>query len=188
MGEPIPCPFVYANRKSCSGHIIRIETYKADAEWVLQEDGTWSFGLIPLTHYHLFCSEKGNHAGYVGPDNEQMKFRANELGGELAEIVFGEGTNTDIGKTLKDACAVLEEPPPKGQNNIQQKGMLDSLLPEGITRDNVTSTDLDEVIARLDGLAEWHFRQAKAWRRISHITFTQGTEAVIKNKRSGDAD
>ncbi|MFC1629561.1 hypothetical protein ACFL3H_10690 [Gemmatimonadota bacterium] len=117
-----------------------------------------------------------------------MKYWSKELGGELSEIVFGAGTSTDIGRTLKDACAVLDEPPPRDQIRIQQKGMLDSLLPEGITRDNLSSADLDKVIGKIDGLAEWHLRQAKAWRRISHITFTQGTEAVIKNKQSGDTD
>jgi hypothetical protein len=29
----IPCPFVYANGRACSGHAVRFESYKADLTW-----------------------------------------------------------------------------------------------------------------------------------------------------------
>jgi len=70
----IPCPYVYKGGKPCTGHIIRIEGYKADISWALQEVGTWQFSVgQPRSHYHLFCSEKGNHAGFGRTDAESMK-------------------------------------------------------------------------------------------------------------------
>lgn len=89
MAKKIPCPFVYANGKRCTGQVVKIETYKADLEWKLQDDGTWHFLHGPLTHYHLFCSEKSNHAGYIGPDSDQLKFYADQLPDEVADVVFG---------------------------------------------------------------------------------------------------
>ena len=72
--ETVPCPFVYASGKHCTGHVTRVEVYKADLSWDLQHDGTWKFEWgRPRSHFHLFCSAKGNHAGYRSSDNEQMK-------------------------------------------------------------------------------------------------------------------
>jgi hypothetical protein len=72
----IPCPFVYANGKRCAGHIVRVEAYKADLSWVLGDDGVWHFSYDwPRSHYHLFCSAKGNHVGFGRPDSEKMKVR-----------------------------------------------------------------------------------------------------------------
>jgi len=178
MPGQIPCPFVYSTGMPCSGHIDRIETYKADAGWILQDDGTWSFYLFPQTHYHLFCSEKGNHAGYLRPDSDQLKYWPNELAGELAEVVEGPGASIDIGKTLQDACDVLSESAPPYQFRVKRKGTLDSLLPEGTNRSNLTSDHLDDLLVKLQQLAEWYFRQGKAWNRIRHIVHTQGTAAI----------
>lgn len=76
----IPCPFVYANGKRCVGHITRVEAYKADLSWNLQPDGVWKFELGQTrSHFHLFCSEKGNHAGYARRDNDQMKVYPDKL-------------------------------------------------------------------------------------------------------------
>lgn len=78
-GNQVPCPFIYANGKKCPGHVVRIEGYKADLEWKLKEEG-WSFGCSsPRSHYHLFCSEKDNHAGVRGSDSEKMKFYYDQL-------------------------------------------------------------------------------------------------------------
>jgi hypothetical protein len=41
----IPCPFVYADGRFCQGHIVRIETYKADLVWEMDETGRWRFDL-----------------------------------------------------------------------------------------------------------------------------------------------
>ncbi len=76
----IPCPFVYANGKSCTGHVVRIEAYKCDIEWTPDTEGR-SRAMIkqPRSHYHLFCSEKDNHAGYGHPDDNRMKFYLGDL-------------------------------------------------------------------------------------------------------------
>jgi hypothetical protein len=41
--ETVPCPFVYASGKRCTGHVTLVEVYKADLSWDLQHDGTWKF-------------------------------------------------------------------------------------------------------------------------------------------------
>jgi hypothetical protein len=83
----VPCPFVYARGKRCTGHIVRVEAYKADLWWDFK-DGRWIFSYgRPRSHFHLFCSEKGNHSGWVGPDNDQMKFYGDQLPDELVEAM-----------------------------------------------------------------------------------------------------
>ena len=52
MSEPvkIPCPFVYARGRRCSGHIVSVEAYKADLLWDFKE-GRWNFSYRgPLSH------------------------------------------------------------------------------------------------------------------------------------------
>jgi len=84
----IPCPFVYAKGKQCTGHIVGIEAYKADIGWTLR-DGEWKFSCgDPRSHYHLTCSLKGNHAGYKGSDSEQLKFYLQDLPEALREVIF----------------------------------------------------------------------------------------------------
>ena len=75
----LECPFVYASDKQCTGRIVRVEAYKADIVWEQSPDGTWEFSWNPRSHFHLFCSEKGNHAGYKKQDDERMKFHFDEL-------------------------------------------------------------------------------------------------------------
>jgi hypothetical protein len=83
----VPCPFVYARGKSCTGHIVRVEAYKADLLWTFK-DGRWSFRFSePRSHFHLFCSEKGNHAGYPRRDSDQLKFYWQHLPEELREVL-----------------------------------------------------------------------------------------------------
>ena len=85
---PIPCPFVYANGKRCTGHIVRVEAYKADLSWGLRDDGRWGFSFgPPRSHYHLFCSEKGNHAGMKREDDSGMKFYYDQLPDEVQAII-----------------------------------------------------------------------------------------------------
>ena len=80
----IPCPFVYANGKRCSGHVTRVEAYKADVTWLQSDDGMWRPEIgAPRSHYHLFCSEKENHAGYAKQDDSRMKFYFDQLPAEL---------------------------------------------------------------------------------------------------------
>ena len=77
----IPCPFVYARGRRCTGHVIRVEAYKADLAWIFNADsGRWEFRWgRPRSHFHLFCSEKGNHAGYPARDSDKMKFYFDQL-------------------------------------------------------------------------------------------------------------
>jgi hypothetical protein len=80
----IPCPFVYAKGKPCSGHIIRVEAYRADLEWSVNDTGEWRLTVSgPRSHYHLFCSEKGNHAGYRRQDDSQLKYYFSQMPDEL---------------------------------------------------------------------------------------------------------
>jgi len=72
-GLLIPCPFVYSTGRKCKGHVIRVEAYKADLAWDMRDDGSWQFGAgAPRSHYHLFCSEKGNHAGVRAQDGVKL--------------------------------------------------------------------------------------------------------------------
>jgi hypothetical protein len=83
-----PCPFIYAKGKKCTGHVVRIEAFKIDVTWQVDDAGQWSFSLgEPRSHYHLYCSEKDNHAGYGRPDSEQMKFYYGDLPPALQEAI-----------------------------------------------------------------------------------------------------
>ena len=86
----IPCPFTYASDKRCDGHVVKIEGYKADLEWEFGDDGRWHFSWEePRSHFHLFCSKRGNHAGIRGADDERMKLFSNELSEDLHAVIFG---------------------------------------------------------------------------------------------------
>ena len=84
--EPIPCPFVYANGKICTGHITRFEMYHARMRWENNEDD-WVFSFQEGTHYHLYCSEKGNHAGFKKGDDYRMKFWYDQLPDEIQSLI-----------------------------------------------------------------------------------------------------
>ena len=74
----IPCPFKYANGKPCTGEVVRVEAYKADLAW-WKHEGSWHFDYgRPRSHFHVFCSEKGNHAG-MRSDDSRMKFYYDQL-------------------------------------------------------------------------------------------------------------
>ena len=83
----IPCPFVYANGRSCTGHVIRIEAYKADLSWNIDAEGRAAFDFQTRSHYHLFCSEKGNHAGIRRQDPATMKFWFDQLPERVQKII-----------------------------------------------------------------------------------------------------
>jgi hypothetical protein len=85
-----PCPYVYAKGKKCMGHIVRIEAFKVDLAWTLGNDGKWTvFVGGPRSHYHLYCSEKGNHAGHGKPDADAMKFYYQSLPPTLQKAISG---------------------------------------------------------------------------------------------------
>lgn len=84
--DPIPCPYVYAKGRRCKGHIVRIEAFKADLEWSMDRNGQWHFACgEPRSHYHLYCSEKGNHAGHRRDDG--IKIFCSELPKEISAVV-----------------------------------------------------------------------------------------------------
>lgn len=93
MSQPtsIPCPFVYATGRVCTGHVMRIEAYKADLTWDIGPDGRAAMSIRPRSHFHIFCSEKGNHAGFRRQDADGMKFFYDQLPEALQQIVDGEG-------------------------------------------------------------------------------------------------
>jgi hypothetical protein len=79
MNHQIPCPFVYANGRPCEGHINRIEAYSATVQWMQRPNGAWVFGWQERSHYHLFCSLKGAHAGMDRTDDPRMKCDGDQL-------------------------------------------------------------------------------------------------------------
>jgi hypothetical protein len=84
MTTQIPCPFVHASGKACAGHVVRVETYKPDLSWRPGDDGRWKLTIeTTRSHFHLFCSEKDNHAGNMRHDSERMKFYWDHLPEEL---------------------------------------------------------------------------------------------------------
>jgi hypothetical protein len=83
----IACPFVYANGRACTGHVVRVEAYKADLTWSADADDTWSFDFRPRSHYHVFCSEKGNHAGFRHQDPNALKFWFDTLPAPIQRIL-----------------------------------------------------------------------------------------------------
>lgn len=100
--DRIACPFIYAKGQACAGHIIRIEAYKADIAWWLDDSGLWRFGFEPRSHYHLYCSEKGNHAGFKRQDDPQMKFHWRELPSEMRSLLEATDPRPSRGLDLQD--------------------------------------------------------------------------------------
>ncbi len=88
----IPCPYVYANSKSCPGRIIRVEAYKADVEWEESEDGKWVLTWDPRSHYHLFCSVKGDHVGPRRRHDPRLKFFRDDLPDKIRALL----DNTEV--------------------------------------------------------------------------------------------
>lgn len=85
----VPCPFVYADGRRCTGHVVRIEAYKADLVWQADEEGRWRFDFQPRSHYHLYCSLKGNHAGFKRQDPFDMKDWLDRLPEALQALITG---------------------------------------------------------------------------------------------------
>ena len=86
---PVPCPFVYADGRHCEGHVVRVEVYKADDAWAFDESKGWSFEFFPRSHFHVFCSEKGNHSGNRRRDDARLKFYFDDLPEPLQHLILG---------------------------------------------------------------------------------------------------
>ena len=85
-GDRIPCPFVYSTGKRCTGHVAKVEAYKADLEWSFDTANGWTFSAgEPRSHYHVFCSEKGNHAGVMRED--ALKLYYSQLPDALKQVI-----------------------------------------------------------------------------------------------------
>ncbi len=83
----IPCPFVYAGGKRCKGHVVAIEAFRVDLRWNKTPQG-WTFNRgQPRSHYHVYCSEKGNHAGHARDDSSQLKLHPSEMSPELLKLI-----------------------------------------------------------------------------------------------------
>jgi hypothetical protein len=84
FGSEIQCPFVYATGKRCEGEVVRIERYHVTAVW---EPPTWQVGVHDVgTHFHVFCSLKGDHTGTRG--RSRLRYLGTELPKELQRIVY----------------------------------------------------------------------------------------------------
>src|SRR3954465_11204730 len=86
MGK-IPCPIVYATGEACGGYIDRVAIFKADVEWTKGPNDAWLVDWSPRFHYHLFWSERGNHAGVKKYDDNRMKFFYRDLPEEVKRLV-----------------------------------------------------------------------------------------------------
>jgi hypothetical protein len=76
QGEP--CPYVYAKYEFKP---LKPISHRGD-------DEKWSFEAgQPRSHYHLYCSEKDNHAGYAWPD--AMKYYCQDLPPSLQKVIVG---------------------------------------------------------------------------------------------------
>ena len=78
---------MYADGRRCSGYVVRIEAYKADLAWTVRPQSGWSLNLRLRSHFHVFCSRKGNHAGLRRHDASTMKFYYDQLPEALRRIV-----------------------------------------------------------------------------------------------------
>ncbi len=78
------CPFTYSDGRHCDGYITEIKIIKANLTVNLTVDNEISKTDIDTRyHVHLHCSEKGNHAGYMRQDPEQMKVWWSDLPREV---------------------------------------------------------------------------------------------------------
>jgi len=67
---------------------VRIELYKADLTWDADAASRWRFGFRQRSHYHLFCSEKGNHARRPSPGSDRHEVSGlDQLPGPIRRII-----------------------------------------------------------------------------------------------------
>ena len=74
MASAIPCPFVYANGKHCTGTVRLARAYgpARGRNYVERDD---------VRKYRLWCSEKDDHAGSVSSSagKDRMEFYPGQL-------------------------------------------------------------------------------------------------------------
>jgi hypothetical protein len=70
----LPCPFVYADGRKCSGHVYRARAYGP-------KRGNWIVAREDVRKYRMWCSEKDDHAGAVSSlaTKHRMEFYPDQL-------------------------------------------------------------------------------------------------------------
>jgi hypothetical protein len=59
-----------------------------DIKYSPDDNGNWCVAIgQPRSHYHLFCSEKGNHSGYSRSDDSRMNFYLGDLPKTLLSVM-----------------------------------------------------------------------------------------------------
>lgn len=69
----------------------RVEAFHADLYWSIGANAKWRFQFRTRSHFHLSCSEKGNHAGTRERDDERMVFRGDRLPPGVEAIINATG-------------------------------------------------------------------------------------------------
>ena len=89
-----PCPYVYPSGSGCGGRVVKVEAFNADLRWSLDESGKSTFSHSqPRSHYHLFCSEKGNHADDRHP--EQMMCYTMNMPDDLLVVILSSAEQSE---------------------------------------------------------------------------------------------
>lgn len=85
----IPCPFVDADGRCCSGQIERIEAFRADLLWADDGNSRRRFGFRPRSFDHLFGSENGNRASFRRQDPRTVMCWLDHLPEEAWKVTVG---------------------------------------------------------------------------------------------------
>jgi hypothetical protein len=81
-----PCPYVYPSGDRYGGRIVKVEAFNTDLRWTFDESGNSIFSHSQRrSHFHLFCSEKGNHADDSHPE-QMMRYTIN-MPDELLRVI-----------------------------------------------------------------------------------------------------
>ena len=77
MSDELQCPFVYANGKRCTGHVMGWRKYGGET-------------FERCRKVRLYCSEKYDHAGVASGfvEKERMEFYPDKLPDEIRDAVF----------------------------------------------------------------------------------------------------
>ena len=89
MTQPIPCPFVYANGRHCTGVVRRARAYgPTGRDGVVRRE--------KVRKYRLWCSEKDDHAGVLSsPDAKpRMEFYPDQLEPGVEDRLWADGLLT----------------------------------------------------------------------------------------------
>jgi len=81
--EKLPCPFVYASGRCCTGHVYQVRAYgpQRGKHYVARED---------VRKYRFWCSEKNDHAGAVSSfeGKLRMEFYPNDLAAGVEDFIW----------------------------------------------------------------------------------------------------